>query len=115
MKLSQWAQPQTAMKSILTKMSEVSFEQLQEELQSFSQVCKEISSTAMIKMATSIPKEESFEEYMEISEQLKAEGFIAEVPPGTTALVSTDTVAACVKRNEPCKVCIPCAFKTLHL
>ena len=149
MKLNQWAQQQTAMKSILTrprwtkqlqrlvadfrknadlykdlafleprrfsevqkqlrndatllskieKMSEVSLEQLREESQPFSQVYKEISSTAMIKMATSIPKEESFKEYMEISEHLKEEGFIAEVPTGTTALVSTDTVASSLKK-----------------
>ena len=63
--------------SKIAKMSEVSLEQLQEELQSFSQVFKEIS----------IPKGVSFEEYMEISEQLKEEGCIAEVPPVTTALV----------------------------
>ena len=50
--------------SKIAKISEVSLEQLREELQPFFQVYKEISSTALIKMATSIPKEESFEEYM---------------------------------------------------
>ena len=52
---------------------------------------------------------------MEISEHLTEEGFIAKVTPGTTALVGTDTVASCLKRNEPCKVFMACAFKTLHM
>ena len=56
--------------SKIAKMSEVSLEQLRDELQSFCQVYKEMSSTAMIKMATSILKEESLEEYMAHLESL---------------------------------------------
>ena len=52
---------------------------------------------------------------MEISEQFEDEEFTAAVSPGTTALVSTETAVPCLKRNDPCKVCIPCAFKTLHV
>ena len=76
--------------SKIAKMSEVSLGQLREELQSFSHVYKEICSTAMIEMAPSIHEEESVEEYLEISEQLEEEGFIAAIPSNTTAVVRTE-------------------------
>ena len=52
---------------------------------------------------------------MVTSEQLEEERFIAAVPLSTTALVSVETAAPCLKRNKPHKVCIPCAFKTLQV
>ena len=29
--------------------------------------------------------------------------------------VRTETAVPCLERKEPCKACIPCAFKTLHV
>ncbi len=102
--------------SKIAKMSEVNLAQLRQELQSFTQVYKEISSAAVIEMASGgIFEEESAQVQvqvdMEVSEQSEEEANTG-IPPATTSLKAATT---CLEGSKPCQVCVPCAFKTLHM